>query len=128
MIDYVAISVGLWCSRRAVTDILMKAIFAALLLFLAPVFLHAAEVAGHASSGQVPAHATEGPLVSVQAPTLFHIGPVPVTNSMVYTWVIAAFIFVVVRLGTSNLKIIPTGLQNVVEAAVEGLENLTKGL
>ena len=102
----------------------MKAIIAAVILLFVPLFLHAAEIeAGHA----VAAHAEEQ-LVSPIAPTLFNIGPVPITNAMVYTWVIGAIIFIVVRLGTNNLKIIPTGLQNVVESMVEGLENLTKGL
>lgn len=73
-------------------------------------------------------HAHEGPPVSADAPTLFHIGPLPVTNSMVYTWVIAAVIFLAVRLGTRKMSEIPTGTQNIVEAAVEGLEELTKGL
>lgn len=106
----------------------MKAIIAAVFLLLAPIFLHAAEVAANSSSTPAAATLAEEPLVTPEAPTLFNIGPVPVTNAMIYTWVIALFIFVVVRLGTKNLKVIPTGLQNVIEASVEGLENLTKGL
>lgn len=72
------------------------------------------------------AHA--GPPVTPEAPTLFHLGPLPVTNAMIYTWIIAAVIFVVVRLGTKNMTEIPSGLQNAIEAAVEGLEELTQGL
>jgi F-type H+-transporting ATPase subunit a len=84
--------------------------------------------AGHAAAE--PAHAGEhsGPLVTSYAPTLFNIGPLPVTNSMLYTWIVAAIIFVVVRAGTKNMKEVPSGVQNVVEAAVEGLEDLTSGL
>ena len=84
-----------------------------LALFVAPVAAEAAQ---------------QGPPVTPDAPTLFHIGPLPVTNAMVYTWIIAALIFVVVRVGTRRLKEIPSGLQNGIEAAVEGLEDLTKGL
>jgi len=69
-----------------------------------------------------------GPPVSPDAPTLFPIGPLEITNSMLYTWIIMALILVVVRLGTRNLREIPRGLQNVIEMAVEGLEDLTKGL
>lgn len=69
-----------------------------------------------------------GPPVTPEAPTLFHLGPLPVTNAMIYTWIIAALIFVVVRLGTKNMTEIPSGLQNAIEAAVEGLEELTQGL
>jgi len=84
------------------------------------------EAAGGAHAAGAATHA--GPPVSPSAPTLFHLGPLPVTNSMVYTWIIMAMIFAVVRLGTRNIKEVPSGLQNVIEAAVEGLENLTKGL
>lgn len=47
---------------------------------------------------------------------------------MVYTWIIAALIFIVVRAGTNNLKEVPTGLQNVIEAIVESLEEVMNGL
>lgn len=102
----------------------MKAFFVAILFLAAPLFLHAAE----APAALVAATHEEGPLVSPAAPELFNIGPIPVTNAMIYTWIIGAFIFVAIKLGTSNLKIIPRGLQNVIEMAVEGLEDLTKGL
>jgi len=69
-----------------------------------------------------------GPPVAPIAPTLFHVGPLEVTNAMVYTWIIAALIFVAVKLGTRNMRVIPAGLQNVIEAAVEGLEDMTSGL
>src|SRR5687768_9578464 len=79
------------------------------------------------------AHA--GPPVAPAAPVLYDLGKglglpfsFPITNSMVYTWVIMALLFLVIRLGTRNLKVIPTGLQNVIEMVVEGLEDLTKGL
>lgn len=87
-----------------------------------PAMALAAEGHGAATEGH------HGPPVAASAPTLFHIGPLEVTNSIVYTWIVAALIFVVVRLGTRNLKEIPSGLQNVIEAAVEGLEDMTKGL
>ncbi len=84
--------------------------------------------AEHAAAGEAE-HATHaGPPVSAAAPTLFNIGPLPVTNAMLYTWVIAALIFIIVRVGAGKLKEVPTGLQNIIEAAVEGLEDLTKGL
>lgn len=79
--------------------------------------------------------ATSGPPVSPAAPVLVDLGsklglpfPIPITNSMIYTWLIMALLFIVIRLGTRNLKVIPTGLQNAIEMVVEGLENLTSGL
>jgi F-type H+-transporting ATPase subunit a len=91
--------------------------------------------AGLSASHAASSGATASSPVSPAAPTVFDLGSqlglpfsVPVTNSMIYTWIIMALIFVIVRLGTRNLKEVPSGLQNAVEAAVEGLENLTKGL
>lgn len=78
-----------------------------------------------------PAKATpEGskPLVSEAPPTLFHIGPLPVTNSMIYTWVVGVVIFAIVRTGTRNMKEVPSGVQNFLEATVEGLEDLAAGV
>jgi len=89
----------------------------------------ASAAAGHEQGQHGAAHGGHvGPPVSPDAPTLFHIGPLPVTNSMVYTWVVAALIFGIVRLGTRKMEVIPSGAQNLVEAAVEALEDLTAGL
>jgi F-type H+-transporting ATPase subunit a len=73
-------------------------------------------------------HSAAGPAVSMSAPTLFHLGPLPVTNAMVYTWIIAILMFAVIRLGTRKLTLVPSGLQNLLETVVEGLENMMKGL
>jgi len=63
--------------------------------------------------------------VPAAAPAVFQVLGLPVTNSMVCTWIVAAFILIVVRVGTwNNIKEIPSGLQNVIEAMVEGWESL----
>ncbi len=67
-------------------------------------------------------------VVSESAPTLFYIGPLPVTNSMVYTWVVGAVIFAMVRLGTRRMQEVPSGMQNLIESTVEGLEEMTAGV
>ncbi|MFZ1073865.1 MAG: F0F1 ATP synthase subunit A [Verrucomicrobiia bacterium] len=61
---------------------------------------------------------------SQAAPVLFHIGPLPVTNSMVCTWIVAALIFVLVRVTTWRVKEIPSGGQGVMEMLIESWENL----
>jgi F-type H+-transporting ATPase subunit a len=58
------------------------------------------------------------------APILFWIGPLPVTNSMICTWIVALFILVIVRFSTWKIKEIPSGMQNALEALVESLESL----
>ena len=63
--------------------------------------------------------------VQAAAPAVLHVLGLPVTNSMICTWVVAAFILVVVRIGTwNNIKEVPSGLQNLIEAMVEGWEGL----
>ncbi len=67
-----------------------------------------------------------GALVSSYAPTLFKIGPVEFTNSMVYAWVVAGVIIVFVRVGTRKLSAdqVPTNSGNLIEGLVEGWEGL----
>jgi F-type H+-transporting ATPase subunit a len=73
----------------------------------------------------VPAKTEAAPEAIPQAaPVLFWIGPLPVTNSMVCTWIVALLILVIVRFSTWKIKEVPTGMQNVMEALVEGWENL----
>jgi F-type H+-transporting ATPase subunit a len=86
--------------------------------------------AGAVSASAVASAQATGPaaeLVPSAAPTLFTI-PVlglPVTNSMVCTWIVAALIIVIVRVTTwKSIREIPSGGQNVMEALVEGWEGL----
>ena len=49
----------------------------------------------------------------------------PITNSMICTWIVAALILIIVRATTpKRIKEIPSGMQNIVEAIVEGWESL----
>jgi F-type H+-transporting ATPase subunit a len=65
-----------------------------------------------------------GPLISQSAPTLFNVGPLPVTNSMVMTWIVAALMIVLVRFTTWKVKDVPSTGQNIMESLVEGWEGL----
>jgi F-type H+-transporting ATPase subunit a len=72
----------------------------------------------------VPAEPEEK-MVPSAAPELFNVFGFPVTNSMVCTWIVAAFILIVVRVSTwKNIKEIPSGMQNILEALVEGWDGL----
>ncbi len=65
------------------------------------------------------------PKVPSAAEEVFNVGGLPVTNSMICTWIVAAFILVVVRVSTwKNIKEVPSGMQNVLEAMVEGWDGL----
>ncbi len=65
---------------------------------------------------------------SLDAPKLFHIGPLVVTNSMVLCWVVAAFLILFAQIATRNIKEIPSGLQNFWEWLVESLFNFLSGI
>ena len=63
-------------------------------------------------------------VVPQAAPTLFTVLGLPVTNSMVCTWIVVALILVIVRLTTWRVKEVPTGGQNVMETIIESWEGL----
>lgn len=57
--------------------------------------------------------------ISIAAETLFHIGPLPVTNSLLVTWITIAFFLVIGILVRLKTRVVPTGLQNVMELVLE---------
>jgi F-type H+-transporting ATPase subunit a len=73
----------------------------------------------------VPAFAAESKGVETAATALFTIGPLPVTNSMVTSWVVAAALLIAIRLAIRRPKLIPTRSQAVVESLVQSILDLT---
>jgi len=55
------------------------------------------------------------------APVIFEVGPMKITNSMFVTFIVALGIIIVAQLATRKVQLIPSGLQNFVEYLVEGL-------
>lgn len=72
----------------------------------------------------LPAFAGESHGVSVTAEALFHIGPLPVTNSMVTSWIVAAVLIIAIRIAVKKPTLIPSHGQAVVENLVEGVLDL----
>ncbi|RME42936.1 MAG: F0F1 ATP synthase subunit A [Caldilineae bacterium] len=70
----------------------------------------------------------EIPVVSVKAETLWHVGSFPITNALLTSWIVTLFLIVVAILGTRNMQLVPSGLQNVLEAIFEALYNLTESV
>lgn len=62
--------------------------------------------------------------VSPKAEALFHVGPLPITNSMVTSWVVAIALLIVIRLAIGKPKLVPTRGQAVVEGLVQGVLDL----
>ena len=56
------------------------------------------------------------------------IGPIPVTNTLIGTWISIIALVIFFLVGTRRQDMIPTGAQNVAEWAVESLLNLVEGV
>ena len=61
--------------------------------------------------------------VNPSAQDLFHIGGVPISNSIFTTWLIAALIIIAIRLAVGTPKLIPGKGQGVVEGMAQGLRD-----
>ena len=130
-----------------------KIIFAlALFAAVAVLNLHAAESAAEVTTAaHEAAHAeAAGPIVAPIAQVLFYIGTpptnavttasilghhwpkqipaLPVSNSIVCTWIVALVILVIVRFSTWNIKMVPSGMQNLLEVLCEAWEDLAGGV
>jgi F-type H+-transporting ATPase subunit a len=57
-----------------------------------------------------------------------HLGPLPITNSMVVTWVVALFLIVFAQIATRNIQQVPSGAQNFWEWLVESLYTFLEGI
>jgi F-type H+-transporting ATPase subunit a len=68
------------------------------------------------------------PVGSIRAEHLFNLGPLSVTNALLTTWIVTIFIIALFFLGTRQMNLQPSGLQNFLEFCVEGLYNLTESV
>jgi F-type H+-transporting ATPase subunit a len=71
-----------------------------------------------------PTFAAEAHGVSPAALPLFYLGPLPVTNSMVTSWVVALVLIIAIRLAIKRPQLIPGRGQAIVENLVEGIYDL----
>ena len=58
---------------------------------------------------------------------LFYIYKLPVSEALLWTWIVMAILSIASFLLTRNLEKIPRGAQHLVEAAVDGISNLVSG-
>ncbi len=59
---------------------------------------------------------------------LFHVGPLPITNSMILTWIVALGLILFARRATRQIRAVPEGAQNFWEWMVESLYGLLEGI
>lgn len=57
-----------------------------------------------------------------------HIGPFPITNSMVVTWIVALVLIVFAQFAMRNVREVPEGAQNFWEWLVEGLHKFLENI
>jgi F-type H+-transporting ATPase subunit a len=66
--------------------------------------------------------------ISLAAEKIAHLGPMPITNSIVTSWIASILLISLALLSTRKLKVIPSGIQNVFEFAIEALYNTANGV
>jgi F-type H+-transporting ATPase subunit a len=94
------------------------------------VFLTALPLMGFSAEATAPAvpaaHAEEG--LPPGAGEVFRIGPLPVSNSMLVTWIVSLALIIFAQIATRNMKEVPSGAQNFWEWMVESLHNFLESI
>jgi len=57
------------------------------------------------------------------APVVLDFGFFKITNSMIAMWLVAGVLVLISQLAVRDIKLVPSGLQNLMEAVVEGLQD-----
>ena len=68
------------------------------------------------------------PHIEIAAEKLFSIFGLPVTNTLLLSWVVIAVLVIIAQLISRNLRVIPRGLQNVFELVVEYFTDMMEGI
>jgi F-type H+-transporting ATPase subunit a len=66
--------------------------------------------------------------LSPKAVDIAHVFGLPITNSMVVTWIVAACLVVLAQAATRHMKPVPDGAQNFLEWSVESLYGFLQGI
>lgn len=93
---------------------------------LAPVAGWSLEVAGQTAPSAEPAKKEH--TVSPKPHELVRIGGLPITNSMVVSWIVALGLIIFAQIAMRNVQQVPSGLQNFWEWLVESLHNFLEGI
>lgn len=110
---------------------LLRIILAGLWFAVTPVCLLAATANSATTHGaaQATEHADHGHHgLTPDAVKLTQIGPLPITNSMVVTWVVALGLIIFARVATRRVQAVPAGAQNFWEWLVESLYGFLEGI
>ena len=62
--------------------------------------------------------------IALAAEKLFNIGPIPITNSLITTWLVTLILLAFAFFATRKMSAVPYGLQNIAEFMVDSLRDL----
>jgi F-type H+-transporting ATPase subunit a len=108
----------------------MRSVLFTILFFVTPLLGRGAEqvAATAAATAAVAAPEAQAEGLPPGATDVFHIGPFPVTSSMLVTWIVALGTIVFARIATRKMKEVPDGAQNFWEWMVESLHDFLEGV
>lgn len=67
-------------------------------------------------------------MIEIAAEKIAQIGPLPITNSLLMTWIVMAAISIFAYLASKNIKKVPEGVQTIAEMVVDGLYSTVEGI
>jgi len=68
------------------------------------------------------------PDIRIKPETLYSVGSINITNTMVTSWVVVALMVALVYLASRRWELVPRGVQNVLEFIIESFYNLVVGI
>jgi F-type H+-transporting ATPase subunit a len=66
--------------------------------------------------------------ISMGAEKLFYLGPIPITNTILTTWVVMVLLVTLAFVVRKRISLIPGALQSIVEMVIETVYNLVKNI
>lgn len=66
--------------------------------------------------------------ITLNSQTIFHLGSLAITNSIIATWVVIVVLVMIFLLATRKMQKVPRGLQNLGEFIIEALLNLCQSV
>jgi len=68
------------------------------------------------------------PVIIVAPETVFHWGPLDVTNTMFTSWIVVAILCLVAVIAGPRMQLVPTGFSGFIEAIVSGFYGIVEGV
>ena len=100
--------------------------FIVLVILIIPISIWGFKLGGFAHSKN-PSQAFVPPInISLPAEVIFHLGPLPVTNTIIASFLTVLVLVIIALVVTRKPKLVPTRIQSMMEAIIEWLYNFCK--